>query len=427
MQEAFDKGDWKIFKLFLRFFACLQALYTEDGIFTFLGQLFDTVVDLQSANENDVVGIEIVKIILLTIPYALVSGGSRYHEKAQELLANTGIVASNVLPMESLIHAYDNESEDKVIEYHSVIGLLQQQLIKEAESGWDLACIPKFDPEAIQKKQSEDTLPTSPPTHAFPTFTIPSPVNPGPKDLYPEAYFSLFASHENGTVPKIDDIAASLIRDAIVDTVDLLDFNRDAAAKFLIELDSYWSLDTFAKRGTPFDKFRDVVGDKVMYKSEDMIIDAIFSQLFKLPVPEHKLVYYHALITSCCKLAPQAIAPSLGRAIRNIYTSLHAMDLELSSRFLDWFTHHLSNFEFRWRWSEWIEDLKLSNLHPKKAFIIATLDKEIRLSFAKRIRSTLPEELNALIPARLDDDNSPEFKFDDPGTYSPAFFFSTSC
>lgn len=53
-QEALNAGEWKDFKLLLRFFACLQSLYKEDGIFTFLGQLFDTVIDLQSANENDV-------------------------------------------------------------------------------------------------------------------------------------------------------------------------------------------------------------------------------------------------------------------------------------------------------------------------------------------------------------------------------------
>lgn len=258
-----------------------------------------------------------------------------------------------MLPMEALIHPYDSGSDDKIIGYYSVIGLLQQQLTGEAQSGWELACIPKFDAEAVRRKNPEDTMATVPPTHAFPSFTIPSPVNPGPKPVFPEAYFSLFADHEYGTVPRITDIAASLIRDAVVDTIDQLDFNREVVAKFLVDLDCYWSLDTFAKRGIPFDKFRESVGDKIVYKSEDMVIDAIFSQLFKLPTPEHKLVYYHSLITQCCKVAPAAIAPSLGRAIRTIYKSLHAMDLELAHRFLDWFSHHLSNFEFRWRWTEW--------------------------------------------------------------------------
>jgi hypothetical protein len=54
LQEALTTGKWKEFKLLLRFFACLQPVFEEDGIFAFLGQLFDTVVDLQSANENDV-------------------------------------------------------------------------------------------------------------------------------------------------------------------------------------------------------------------------------------------------------------------------------------------------------------------------------------------------------------------------------------
>jgi len=65
-----------------------------------------------------------------------------------------------------------------------------------------------------------------------------------------------------------------------------------------------------------------------------------------------------------------------------------------------------------------VGDLQLSNLHPKKAFIIASLDKEIRLSFAKRIRSTLPEDMHSLIPKRLDDDTSPEFKYENPRTYN---------
>src|SRR5690242_18262783 len=37
-QEALDAGEWKDFKLLLRFFACLQSLYQDDGIFSFLGQ-----------------------------------------------------------------------------------------------------------------------------------------------------------------------------------------------------------------------------------------------------------------------------------------------------------------------------------------------------------------------------------------------------
>lgn len=54
LQTHLNAGSWKEFKLFLRFFACLQALLEGDGVFTILQQLFDSAVDLQSANENDV-------------------------------------------------------------------------------------------------------------------------------------------------------------------------------------------------------------------------------------------------------------------------------------------------------------------------------------------------------------------------------------
>jgi nuclear cap-binding protein subunit 1 len=98
---------------------------------------------------------------------------------------------------------------------------------------------------------------------------------------------------------------------------------------------------------------RDLAGEGQSWKPEDVAVDAVFSQLYQLPTPEHKLVYYHSVLTECCKIAPAAIAPSLGRAIRYLYNHLETMDLELSNRFLDWFAHHLSNFGFTWKWSEW--------------------------------------------------------------------------
>ena len=57
-----------------------------------------------------------------------------------------------------------------------------------------------------------------------------------------------------------------------------------------------------------------------------------------------------------------------------------------------------------------IEDVELSKLHPKKAFILSALDKEVRLSFARRIRETLPQEYHPLIPATKDND-IPEYKY----------------
>ena len=118
-------------------------------------------------------------------------------------------------------------------------------------------------------------------------------------------------------------------------------------------MDCYWAPNTFVKRGTQFDKLKDLGEDQSTWKPEDLAVDAVFAQIVSLPSPGHKLVYYHSLITESCKLAPGAIAPSLGRAIRFLFRHLDMMDMELAFRFMDWFSHHLSNFDFRWKWAEW--------------------------------------------------------------------------
>lgn len=56
-------------------------------------------------------------------------------------------------------------------------------------------------------------------------------------------------------------------------------------------------------------------------------------------------------------------------------------------------------------------------MHPKKAFIVAALDKEIRLSFAQRIKGTLPEPYQPLITVEKAKD-TPDFKFDDESKIS---------
>lgn len=54
--------------------------------------------------------------------------------------------------------------------------------------------------------------------------------------------------------------------------------------------------------------------------------------------------------------------------------------------------------------------MDLSLVNPKKAFIIGALEKEIRLSFAQRIRGTLPEPYQALI-SKAKELETPDFKY----------------
>ncbi|KAL6719588.1 Nuclear cap-binding protein subunit 1 [Lecanora helva] len=421
LQENLASGAWREVKLMLRLLACLQGLLEGDGVFPILEELFSRAVDLQTASSEDTLGLELVKIILLTIPYVMTSSGGALREQAETLLEKTDIIATAPHTLEALVNPYPGNDEGDVQEPQSSLNLLQKQLNEESAQGWKLACLPRPWDTKGEKAQAEGTQILSATKHGLPDIVIPSPVAPGARPKLPEMYFSVYADQEIETVPPTSNIASSLLRDCLVDTINALDYNRNATAKFLIDLDCYFQPNTFVKRATQFDKLRNVEEGRSTWKPEDVAVDAVFSQLLQLPIAEHKLVYYHSVLTEACKIAPAAIAPSLGRAIRWLYRNIAMMDLELVHRFQDWFSHHLSNFGFTWKWTEWVDDVKLPIIHPKKAFIVGSLEKEIRLSFAARIRGTLPEPYQPLITEAKEKD-TPDFKYNSDCKFSKIAF-----
>ncbi|KIV85171.1 hypothetical protein PV11_00901 [Exophiala sideris] len=413
LQNRLDQGVWREVKLYIRFLSCLQGMFEGDGVFSILEELFSRAADLQMKSSEDSLGLELVKIILLTIPYTMSSSAKGFEAQASGLLEKTDIIASTAHPLEVLVDPYPSAEVGAPTSSESALALLQKHMQEEAKNSWALSCLPR--PWRGSRTPEEEDALNDAQKHAFPAIKVPDIVQTGPRPIFPEVYFSVYGEQDIETVPLPSDPAAIIIRDALSDTINALDFNRTSAAKFLIEVDCYFDAETFVKRATAFDKLRDVAGDKASWKPEDVIVDACFSQLMQLPGPEHKLVYYHSVLTEACKLAPAAVAPSLGRAIRYLYRNVDRMDLELAQRFLDWFAHHLSNFGFTWKWTEWIDDVDLPNVHPKKAFIIDALDKEIRLSFSKRIKGTLPEPYQALISEAKEKD-VPDFKYSDDST-----------
>ncbi|RSL46011.1 hypothetical protein CEP54_014048 [Fusarium duplospermum] len=414
-QDKIAEGAWRDVKLLLKFLACLQSLLEGDGIFPLLEELFSRAADLQTASSDDTIGTEIVKIILLTIPYIMVSAPGQFQSKAAELMEKTDIIASEPHALQALVDPFPDQGKEASSGASlSVCMLLQKQLQTEAGKNWELACLPRPWQMPLEDIEAQDKLANAP-KHALPTISIPETVIAGPRPLFPEIYFSVYSDQDVPSVPAVTDIAASLIRDGLLDTINILDFNRNVTARYLMDLDCYFAEGTFVKRATAFDELRNIAPGKSTWKPEDVAVDTVFSQLFQLPTPERKLVYYHSVLTEACKLAPAAIAPSLGRAIRYLYRNSPRMDLELSYRFLDWFSHHLSNFGFTWKWAEWAEDTDLPDYHPSKWFLKGALDKEVRLSFAQRIQKTLPEPYLPLVGPEKEKD-VPDFKFSNPDT-----------
>ena len=360
------------------------------------------------------IGLEITKIILLTIPFIIAAPATNREQvikKASEILNKTEVIAAAPPSADDAISPFVSIEGEEAPQVQSALKLLQLQLRNEEQKQWDLRFLPSFfrDPSS---ENLIDGMDEGRRKYAFPAVEIPATISPGSQPIFPEVYFSLYADQELETVPPTTHLAASVIRDVVVDTINILDFNRSQTARYLIELDCYWPRDTFTKRATSLDALRLAPEGASTWKIEDVTLDAVFSQMLKLPNPEHRSVYYHAIVTEMCTGAPQSIAPCLGRAIRYLYRHMNVMDLELSYRIADWFSHHLSNFDFRWKWIEWEADANLSRLHCRKAFTLGLLDKEVRLSFAQRIRKSLPEAFTGCIPTSMDND-IPEWKYRD--------------
>ena len=405
-----DDGCWREVKFYLRFLGSLQGLWEGEGVFPILEELFSKAVELQTNSSDDTIGLELVKIILLTIPYTLASSATGFTEQADSLIGRTDVFTSIPHALETLVDPFPSVESGAPTSHESALSLLQKHMQEESKNNWELSFLPR--PWKMYRRDDEEDLLPSAQKHPFPALTFPEALQVGPRSIFPEIYFSVYSDQGYDTVPPTTDTSAIVIRDALNDTINSLHFSRGAAAHFLVDVDRYFGRHTFVPRATPFDKLKEVAGDRIMWKPEDVAVDAVFAQLFVLPHPEHKLVYYHSVLTETCKQAPQAVAPSLGRAIRFLYRNVERMDLEVITRFLDWFAHHLSNFGFTWKWTEWIDDLNLSDVHPRKAFIIDAIDKEIRLSFAQRIKGTLPDDYKPLIVKGKELD-TPEFKFAD--------------
>ncbi|WFD43909.1 Nuclear cap-binding protein subunit 1 [Malassezia psittaci] len=211
-----------------------------------------------------------------------------------------------------------------------------------------------------------------------------------------------FKSH----VPIPGTPASQIVRSLAEDLVDLYVTNRKECAQALLALPLWLRCGTFGGAVPPSkglvgsEQTPTPVDSEAPWSLEDLIVETIVSSMLVLPLPNQNELYYASLLREVVAAAPQQIAPSLGRTIRRFYTASAdgCVRAETLCRLADWFSVHLSNFNFTWAWSEWEEDLQLPWPHARRAFMRRLVELEVRLAYYDRIKETVPDEMqNAIL------------------------------
>ncbi|OXA64231.1 Nuclear cap-binding protein subunit 1 [Folsomia candida] len=141
---------------------------------------------------------------------------------------------------------------------------------------------------------------------------------------------------------------------------------------------------------------------------EYMVVEILFGELFRLPTPEYLEICYGSILIELCKSQPAMMPQVLAQATELLFDRLDTMNVICIDRFANWFSYHLSNFQFRWSWTDWVYAMNFDAEHPKSKFISEVVQKCIRLSYHERIIEMIPQPFQRVFPERSTD---PLYKF----------------
>lgn len=421
-----NAGIFNDLKSILKFLATLNPIIENNAVTTILKQFMQAAIDLQEVSSTrSGVAEALYYNVLIATPYLF----------ANEFTAQTAEQANEVVDLAlkfvirdqtnsiSILEPFDTKGSNFVdylpYQPQKIINLIGPAIVSlqtEAKdwSGLKGSLFLEFSglvDSIIQEGLSKNSISSDIVKHSLPQFAFPSTeelIDFKPDGLidklwyeHPRLIFQVYncaASFE--TVPSIHSYLGLFFKDLAFDILTNMSFNQKEASIQLSILDLFCSKNLFSPPGSSVDQLSLINDDNVSgennpplstWKVEDVAVESILTMIFQLPKSLHHQIYYYTVLISCCRESPVSIAPVFGRAIRFLYKNLETLDYELKIRFMDWMTTQISNFDFSWKWDEWVADsVNYSKLtyHPKKNFIKNLIAKEIRLSNKGRIRDS---------------------------------------
>lgn len=145
----------------------------------------------------------------------------------------------------------------------------------------------------------------------------------------------------------------------------------------------------------------------------DEIVEGLFSQMCAMPLPSFAPVYYGTLFVDLCRVKDSRLPTKLLIAVETMFQNSNQFDPESFDRLTNWFSFHLSNFGYKWNWSDWAlyADQDMVDKFPFRAlFCKDILAHCVRLSYYDRILKVIPTEMKYFLPPQPGNGNQARFE-----------------
>lgn len=182
--------------------------------------------------------------------------------------------------------------------------------------------------------------------HDLPRFTLPAYTD-SITYIQPHPTMKILIDETTGSslpvIPAHNSIEYFILQEAISDTMELFEVNRKDCARYLLGI-----ANSFEPKC-----FKHDIDDPEGWSLSDLLVEASFSQMLRLPTPPVRQVFYSCVFIELCRAETASFPMALGRGVKTLFERLPQMDAECTARLWSWFSHHLSNFGFQWDWKSW--------------------------------------------------------------------------
>jgi len=390
MDDALKNGKWTTVKLLMRYFAELVNFNTIMP-FSFLG-LIDTF--LGSIHEHNV-KLErsdfFIYCVLSTLPWvceylneSVPSELEKIYSAVEEYMISRNKKFESLgksLTLQSLQYYRDCESPYEQVDY---LESLWRQTVQLKADNWEVKILPKTYKlfEDVRVMVVNGNL-----NQELRQFTLP-PDSPDIKYMQNGTKFWIFddslinIENSNIHLPLTSSITRYILYDIAADTLNIFSINHKECTRFLLQYK---------------DSFNSEYIDEINCNVYEAVMEVIFAEMLKLPSSDIKQIYYNTIVIDMCKGLMEKIPGVFGRTFRSLFNRFDlseygGLDVECIRRMTEFFSHHLSNFAYIWKWEDWKKILEKDPSSGQYVFIRETLEKCVRLSYYDRIKPLLPPE-----------------------------------